>query len=149
MIGCACGAGKTRKACFYTHYTGFYPCICYGTVKREEILPLKHPAAAPGTDAEGLAGAGAKDGIHLGGEFGGEIGGDKGLDGAGKAAAVDTVGPAAPQEMFGQGQGHAEPLLLRVLGGIDILVIQERGAARLNDQLLEGGEVPGLQHVGG
>ena len=63
--------------------------------------------------------------------------GNKGLDGTGKAAAMDTVSAAAIQIMLAQGQGNSHILMLLVAGGNDVLQIHVGRIATLLNQLQE------------
>ena len=60
-----------------------------------------------------------------------QIKGHEGLDGAGKAAAVDPVSAAALKIVLAQGQGHSHILMLDVTGGDDILQVHIGGMAAL------------------
>ena len=89
-----------------------------------------------------MAAALADDGFDAGLERCEFVQGDKGLDGAGKAAAVDPNGPFAGQQVLGGGDGDGHLLVFGVAGGDDVLQVFPAAAARLVDQGQEGVKSP-------
>ncbi len=85
-----------------------------------------------------MAGACAQSSIHARHKGIQNIIGHEGLDGAGKAAAMDPVSAPALEVMLAEGQGHRHILVGLVAGGDHILQIHPGGAAGFLDQRQEG-----------
>ena len=79
----------------------------------------------------GVVALGTGSAVDTGNEAVQNIGGNEGLDGAGKAAAVDAVSAAAFQIMLAQGQRHRHILVGLIAGGDHILQIHIGRAARI------------------
>lgn len=66
-----------------------------------------------------------------------QVNGHKRLNGAGKAAALQTPRAVAIQYALTQGQGHRHALLLRVLDAVGVLVELKAGVTALDNQAQE------------
>ena len=66
-----------------------------------------------------------------------QVNGHKRLNGAGKAAALQTPRAAAIQHALAQGQGHRHALLLRILDAVGVLVELKAGVTALDNQAQE------------
>ena len=86
----------------------------------------------------------AQPAVHLGNEGVDQVERHEGLDGATKAAAVNTNGAAAVEHMLGQCQGIHRRLLGAQLGD-DILQVHGRAGAGLARQDQELIDVAGVQ----
>ena len=97
--------------------------------------------AALGTDGQHMAGTLAQGCVHAGHKLFQNVHGNEGLDGAGEAAAVDTVSAPAVKVMLSQTQGHGHILMQLVACGNHVLQVHPAGAAALLDQLQEALEI--------
>ena len=96
-----------------------------------------------------MAGSLAQNGIDAGPETFQNLKGHEGLDGSGKAAAMDPVSALALQIVLTQGKTQGNVLMLGVTGGDDILQIHIGGVAALLDQLQKALEIalPQRRHL--
>ena len=81
-----------------------------------------------------------------------QVNGHKRLNGAGKAAALQTPRAAAIQHALAQGQGHRHALLLRVLDAVGVLVELKAGVTALDNQAQESFKIVlahGVAELGG
>ena len=94
-----------------------------------------------------MAGSLAGYSLHAGDEFAEHVQGDEGLDGTGKAAAMDPAGAAAIQQVLRQSEkdGHRLAAALPIVGYV--LEIHEGGAAGLADVVEKGVKISPLQGV--
>ena len=69
----------------------------------------------------------------------------KGLNRAGKAAAVDPEAAPIPQQMLAQGQGNGYILVLGITGGDDILQVHVGALAALAQKMQEGVKISPLR----
>ena len=96
-----------------------------------------------------MAGSLAQNGIDADPETFQDLKGHEGLDGSGKAAAMDPVSALALEIVLAQGKTQGNVLMLGVTGGDDILQIHIGGVAALLDQLQEALEIalPQRRHL--
>ena len=90
---------------------------------------------------EDVAGSGAQHGLHAGLERGQLFVGDKGLDGTGKAAAVDADGASALQQFASHRQGQGNRLLPGIGNGPGVLQVKGGRDAGGIEQGQEGVEI--------
>ena len=92
-----------------------------------------HLYAALGTDVQHMAPACTQIRLYIGLETGQHIVGHKGLDGSGKAAAVNAAGSPPAQELLTQRQSKGQLLMVCVPGGGDVLQQHPGGPAGFSE----------------
>ena len=96
-------------------------------------------------DEQDVAGAFAEEAVHRLAVVFHEVIRDEGLDGAGKAAAVDAGSAPVFQDEVADREGHRNGLSFEVPRRVDVLEVLVRGVAGRVDRLQEGVEVTGFQ----